>query len=175
MIISVASGKGGTGKTTIAVNLALSLKNIKFLDCDVEEPNAHLFLNPDITTKTEVKVTIPQINKEKCNYCGDCSKICTYRALGVFKKTILFFNELCHNCLGCYFVCKQKAIEKGEKSIGLIEKGYYGYSLMNYEAGYLFEKTLNKYLPKDEKLIQFFFYDKKSVQRINAIRRHLYE
>ncbi|GAI22520.1 unnamed protein product, partial [marine sediment metagenome] len=72
MIISVASGKGGTGKTTVAVNLALSIKNAQFLDCDVEEPNAHIFLKPAIKSKYKIGVPVPKINKEKCNFCGKC-------------------------------------------------------------------------------------------------------
>ena len=125
MIIAVASGKGGTGKTTIATNLALSLQNVRFLDCDVEEPNAHLFLNPELTEKDDINVIVPDIDETKCNYCGDCRKICNYKALFIAKDRVIFFKQLCHSCLGCYFVCKQNAITKGKKSIGVIEKGYY--------------------------------------------------
>ncbi len=93
MIISVASGKGGTGKTTIAVNLALALakdkgKNVKFLDCDVEEPNAHLFLKPVITSSESVEILVPKIDDKKCNYCGKCTEVCVFNAIAVTKNKV---------------------------------------------------------------------------------------
>lgn len=91
----------------------------------MEEPNAHIFLKPDFIEKKDVTTTMPKINEEKCNYCGDCGEICTYKALAVIKNKILFFSELCHGCLGCYFVCKQEAVEKEKKLIGIIEKGHF--------------------------------------------------
>ena len=101
MIISVASGKGGTGKTTIAVSLALSLNNnVQFLDCDVEEPNAHIFLKPRITRTQSVNVLVPQVDEEKCTHCGKCAEVCSYNAIAVLKEKVLFFPELCHNCGG---------------------------------------------------------------------------
>ena len=87
MIISVASGKGGTGKTTIAVNLALSLDKVLLLDCDVEEPNAHIFLKPEIEAEKQVYIKIPEIDRAKCDYCGECSKFCEYNALFVVRPT----------------------------------------------------------------------------------------
>jgi len=99
MIISVASGKGGTGKTTIAVNLALSLSNVQLLDCDVEEPNAALFLNPIITEKISAIIPVPVIDQDKCSYCGKCREVCEYNAIAVMSKTdknrgnILFFPK----------------------------------------------------------------------------------
>jgi MinD superfamily P-loop ATPase len=83
MIISVASGKGGTGKTTVATNLALSIGKTQFLDCDVEEPNANIFINAKIKKKEDISVRIPKIDKKKCNYCGKCSDFCAYNALAV--------------------------------------------------------------------------------------------
>jgi MinD superfamily P-loop ATPase len=123
MVISVASGKGGTGKTTVAVSLALSLGACQFLDCDVEEPNASLFLKPSITGKTLVSVIEPWIDESKCVYCGECSKICVYHAIAVFEKNLLVFPPLCHGCGGCMLVCPEKAIAEGKRNIGVIEEG----------------------------------------------------
>ena len=123
MIISVASGKGGTGKTTVAVNLALSIKNTQFLDCDVEEPNAHIFLKPAIKSKYKITVPVPKINKEKCNFCGKCQEVCQYNAIAVLKNDVLIFPELCHSCGGCALFCPQGAISEEGREIGLIEIG----------------------------------------------------
>ena len=123
MIISVASGKGGTGKTTVAVNLALSLSNIQFLDCDVEEPNAHIFLKPKIQDKIPVYIPVPEVDKDKCNFCGRCAEVCAYNAIAVLKKNILVFPELCHGCGACSYFCPQKAIKEVDKEIGFVEIG----------------------------------------------------
>ena len=123
MIISIASGKGGTGKTTVAVSLALSIGASQFLDCDVEEPNASLFLRPFITGKTSVSVLEPWIDESKCTYCGECSRICAYHAVAVFEKNILLFSQLCHGCGGCMLACPEKAIAEGKRNIGVIEEG----------------------------------------------------
>jgi MinD superfamily P-loop ATPase len=123
MIISVASGKGGTGKTTIAVNLALSLKNVQFLDCDVEEPNAHIFLKPSIKETKAVSILVPKIDESKCNFCGRCAQICAYNALAVLKDKVLVFSQLCHGCGGCKLLCPQKAITEMDREIGVIEIG----------------------------------------------------
>jgi len=123
MIISVASGKGGTGKTTIATNLALSLRNVQFLDCDVEEPNANIFLHAKINESEDICVNIPEIDKDKCDYCGKCSDFCAYNALAVVQSKILVFPELCHSCGGCELVCPKDAIGWEERVIGRIEHG----------------------------------------------------
>ena len=123
MIISVASGKGGTGKTTISTNLALSIGNVQFFDCDVEEPDSNIFLKTDIFESEDVNVLIPDIDKEKCNYCGKCSDFCNYNALAVVKKNVLVFPDLCHSCGGCKLVCPKDAIEYKYRNIGKIDHG----------------------------------------------------
>jgi len=129
MIISVASGKGGTGKTTVAVNLALSLEetySIQFLDCDVEEPNAHFFLKPQIEESQDVFMLIPEIDETHCNYCGKCAQVCAYHALAVVKGAVLVFSELCHGCGACSLLCPEKAIKEVGQRIGVIESGHAG-------------------------------------------------
>ncbi len=123
MIISIASGKGGTGKTTIATNLALSLGKVQVIDCDVEEPNANIFFNAEIKEREDVTVEIPEIDKEKCDYCGKCSEFCAYNALAVVPSDVLVFPELCHSCGGCEIVCPQNAINWKRKPVGKIEHG----------------------------------------------------
>ena len=136
MKIAVASGKGGTGKTTVATNLALSLGEAQFLDCDVEEPNANIFIKARINESKNVKVKIPEIDKSKCNYCGKCSDFCAYNALAVVKSNILVFSELCHSCGGCELVCPMDAIKWSERIIGKVEHGqnkgiYFYHGLLN--------------------------------------------
>jgi MinD superfamily P-loop ATPase len=125
MIISVASGKGGTGKTTIAVNLALSLPKgtVQLIDCDVEEPNSHLFLSPSIHRVTSMGIPVPRINESKCTYCGKCAKVCEYHAIAVILKNVLVFDELCHGCGACSYLCPEKAIFEVEREIGIVQEG----------------------------------------------------
>jgi MinD superfamily P-loop ATPase len=126
MIISIASGKGGTGKTTVATNLAASLPHpVQLMDCDVEEPNAFLFL-PSQTRQEEIVTTpVPEIDKEKCNFCGKCEEICQFKAIAVLKETaVMVFPELCHSCGGCMEVCPEGAVSEGYRELGLIERGH---------------------------------------------------
>ena len=126
MIISVASGKGGTGKTLIATSLALSLGNetkVQFLDCDVEEPNAHILLKPTIERRETVSIPVPQIDEQKCTFCGKCAEVCAYNALAVLKDRVLVFPELCHGCGACSYLCPEDAISEVEREIGVVEIG----------------------------------------------------
>jgi MinD superfamily P-loop ATPase len=123
MIVSVASGKGGTGKTSVAVNLALSVGNVQLLDCDVEEPNAHLLLHPDLQKTEPVYSLIPLVNEEQCSHCGECSKFCQYNAIFATAEKTLVFPELCHSCGGCALVCPKKAISLENHRIGVLKFG----------------------------------------------------
>lgn len=132
MIISIASGKGGTGKTTVAVNLALSLNSVQFLDCDVEEPNAHIFLKPEFKERIPATIPVPMVDESKCDYCGKCCEVCAYNAIAVFpsdkerKGSVLIFPHLCHGCGGCSLLCPQEAIREENKEIGIVEIGNCG-------------------------------------------------
>ena len=139
MIITVASGKGGTGKTTVAVSLALSLTtdarntriptnplmscNPLYLDCDVEEPNAALFLKPVFEQRDEVGILIPEVDFDKCTYCGRCAEVCQYHAIAVVAQKVLVFPELCHGCGSCTLNCPEGAIHEVLNVTGVIEMG----------------------------------------------------
>ena len=124
MIISIASGKGGTGKTTIATNLAVALAtDVKLLDCDVEEPNDHIFIRPEIHHTQTVSVKVPQVDMNKCTLCGRCQEICQFQAIVVVGKTVLTFHELCHSCGGCVEVCPEDAIREIDREMGIFETG----------------------------------------------------
>ncbi len=128
--IAVASGKGGTGKTTIATNLALVAASqgldVSYLDCDVEEPNGHIFLKPEIETTTPVNVSVPVVDEAKCTSCGKCADICQYSAIALLGKTVLTFPNLCHACGGCMLVCPTGAITETGRDIGVVEEGMAG-------------------------------------------------
>lgn len=123
MIISVASGKGGTGKTTVAVNLALSLNNVQLMDCDVEEPNSHIFVKPIIRRRDPVYVPIPVVDLKKCDGCGRCKEVCAYNAIAVTNKKVLIFSELCHGCGSCTYFCPNDALREEKEEIGIVEIG----------------------------------------------------
>jgi MinD superfamily P-loop ATPase len=125
MIITIASGKGGTGKTTIATNLAAALEEpVQLLDCDVEEPNDHLFLKPEIQRSYEFQLEVPEIDQEKCTFCGKCQEICQFNAIAVLPEMALTFPELCHSCGGCFLVCPEDAVKSRTRTIGVVEVGH---------------------------------------------------
>jgi MinD superfamily P-loop ATPase len=129
MIISVASGKGGTGKTLVATSLALSLKDrysVQLLDCDVEEPNDHIFLKPVFTGEKAVCIPVPKIDEQKCTHCGKCQEVCAYHAVMVLPKSVLVFPHLCHGCGACSYLCPEKAITEEGKEIGVVGTGHAG-------------------------------------------------
>lgn len=126
MVVAVASGKGGTGKTTIALALAEALEEAQILDCDVEEPNVHLFLRPQINSRSEVGILVPEIGRERCDYCGRCAEVCFYHALAVIREKVLFFPELCHGCGACALACPQGAIAETPRTTGHVEEGRAG-------------------------------------------------
>jgi MinD superfamily P-loop ATPase len=127
VIISVASGKGGTGKTSIAVALAQSLEvPVHLLDCDVEAPNGHIFMKPRWEKKETVYAEIPRVDEGKCTYCRACSELCQFKAILVLGETILTFPEMCHACGGCFLVCEPKALFPDRKELGEIEEGRSG-------------------------------------------------
>ena len=130
MRIAVASGKGGTGKTTVATNLArhvaLMGKQVQYIDCDVEEPNGHIFLKPQISRRQEVTLDVPQVELDKCNGCGKCGELCQYSAIVSIGTSVLTFEQLCHSCGGCWEICPVDAIMKKPLTIGDIEIGRAG-------------------------------------------------
>ncbi len=140
MIITIASGKGGTGKTTVAVNLAYSLSNtgeqVRLLDCDVEEPNDHLFVQPEFNEKKLVTALKPVLDPEKCTYCGKCAKACNYNAIAVLTDKVMIFNELCHSCGACSYVCPENALIEKPATIGKVQsasdgKFFFAHGLLN--------------------------------------------
>jgi len=126
MIISVASGKGGTGKTLVATSLALSLKDeykVMIQDCDVEEPNDHIMLKPAITANQPVFTLVPEIDEERCTYCGKCAQVCAFNAIAVINNHVMTFPQMCHGCGACSYLCPEKAITEKPRQIGLVEWG----------------------------------------------------
>jgi len=121
MKVAVLSGKGGTGKTTVSACLILSLDRCQYIDCDVEEPNGAIFLNPDIGESSPVPVLIPQVDESRCNGCGCCGKACQFNAIAVVKGKVLAFPQICHHCGACLIACPEEAINEVEREIGVVE------------------------------------------------------
>ena len=130
MKVTIASGKGGTGKTTVATNMARvaadSGRSVAYLDCDVEAPNGHIFLKPELGPARSVGTLIPKVDEAECTYCGACSEFCQYNAIASLEKVILVFPELCHGCGGCSLVCPSEAITEVLHETGKIEVGSAG-------------------------------------------------
>ncbi len=130
MRVAVSSGKGGTGKTTVATNLAVTAsragRSVGYLDCDVEEPNGFLFLKPQIVETRPVNVSVPSVDLDKCNGCGKCGEICQYSAIVSMDRQVLVFQELCHGCAGCWLVCPTGAITESHRRTGELEIGRAG-------------------------------------------------
>lgn len=125
MVITVASGKGGTGKTTFAVNLAYTLarrgEKVRLLDCDVEEPNDHLFVQANFSEQKPVNVPKPVWDEKKCTVCGKCAELCNYNAIAVVKEKVLIFNELCHSCGVCSYICPENALTEKQTPVGVVQ------------------------------------------------------
>ncbi len=130
MRIAVSSGKGGTGKTTVATNLVVTAarvgRSVAYLDCDVEEPNGFVFLNPTIDRTRPVHVSIPKLDPDKCSLCGECGRICQYSAIVTVGERVLVFPELCHGCGGCWMVCPTGAVTESSRRTGQLEIGRAG-------------------------------------------------
>ncbi|MDD3839520.1 MAG: ATP-binding protein [Clostridia bacterium] len=121
MKIAVLSGKGGTGKTTVAASLASVIENCQYVDCDVEEPNGAVFIKPDLKRRYDVEVLVPQVNEQNCDGCGKCAETCQFNAIAVVKGKVLIFPEICHHCGACVLACPNSAIEEKKRTIGIIE------------------------------------------------------
>lgn len=127
MKIAIASGKGGTGKTTVATNLAFVAtqtgKRVHLLDCDVEEPNCHIFVKPVITKSEPVYVPVPKVDEALCTGCGQCSAVCQFKAIACLGKKALAFPEMCHGCGACWLICPERAISQSKRQVGILEDG----------------------------------------------------
>ena len=134
MIISIASGKGGTGKTTVACSLASVIDNCVYIDCDVEEPNGHILLKPKILKEEPSFKRIPEINYAQCDFCNKCVEVCEFNALLNLKTEIYLFDELCHSCGACTYFCPKEAITEVNKEVGKIRIGKTENNVLFYDA-----------------------------------------
>ena len=123
MNIAVLSGKGGTGKTLVSVNLAAAAKTSTYIDCDIEEPNGHLFFKPDDVKEEEISVKIPKVNYKLCNGCRKCIDFCKFNALAYINDKLIIFDDVCHSCGGCAMLCPENALTENDKVIGRVQKG----------------------------------------------------
>lgn len=139
MKIAIASGKGGTGKTTVATNIVATLAShgnqTAYLDCDVEAPNGHIFLKPDIQQRKAASILVPEVDLKRCDSCGECGKICQFSAIVAIRGSVLVFPELCHGCGGCSLACPLTAITEKDREIGKVEISAAG--SIKYVAGRL--------------------------------------
>ena len=126
MKVAIASGKGGTGKTLVSTALALSIEDVRFLDLDVEEPNADIFLKPKFSQRLSFSLPVPNIDLNKCTYCGECAKACEFGAIFVGPQNISVFDKLCHGCGSCMLACPENAITEKGYEIGEILIGKSG-------------------------------------------------
>jgi MinD superfamily P-loop ATPase len=134
LIISIASGKGGTGKTTVACGLASVINNSVYIDCDVEEPNGHLLLKPKILKEESAYKLIPKIDYNKCDFCSKCVEVCEFNALLNLKSEIYLYDELCHSCGACAYFCPQTAITEVKKETGKMRMGEATNNMLFYDA-----------------------------------------
>ena len=128
MKIAVLSGKGGTGKTFVSVNLTYVADNSNYIDCDVEEPNGHLYFKPEIVKREKIYVKIPMVDNESCNGCRMCVEFCKFNALAYIKDKVFVFEDICHSCGGCILLCPENAITEKDKEIGEIQEGFFNNS-----------------------------------------------
>ncbi|SHJ28907.1 nucleotide-binding protein [Parasporobacterium paucivorans] len=126
MKIAVLSGKGGTGKTLVSVNLAAAAEEAVYIDCDVEEPNGYLFFKPKMTKAEKVTIEIPYVDENLCTGCRKCVDFCKFHALAYVGGKLMIFEEICHSCGGCVLLCPQKALSEKDKVIGEVQKGNSG-------------------------------------------------
>jgi len=141
MKIAIASGKGGTGKTTIATAFAQALSNannsVSLLDCDVEAPNSHIFIQPELDQFEDVNMLIPSVDPEACTGCGKCAEVCQFHAIVVIGGQTLVFPEMCHGCGSCTLICPEKAITEIPNRLGILEGGLspegirFGHGILN--------------------------------------------
>ncbi|HHY27084.1 MAG TPA: ATPase, partial [Desulfitobacterium dehalogenans] len=154
------SGKGGTGKTLVSVNLAAAAERSTYIDCDVEEPNGHLFFKPEVAQEEEIAVKIPRVKDELCHGCRKCIDFCKFNALVYIKEKVIVFEDVCHSCGGCIILCPEKALTEKEKVIGRVQKGmsdqvtvYTGVLNTGEASGVpILKKLLNENKPESDKL-----------------------